>query len=138
MNLKLVNEKEEKRRYNTLWAFFLIGTRLHGTKPQSQRHMTLSTSSPNTIQPVIPTTQSVRAKSDTTWDHCQLVQDVDGKKSIKCLYCSNFKYQSWESRLSEKVSPGRERLTWEGEILGYTEGFSPERELSPLSESGHA
>ncbi|KAF1859620.1 hypothetical protein Lal_00010204 [Lupinus albus] len=50
--------------------------------------MTSSASSPNTIQSVIPTTQSVRAKSDPTWDHCQLVQDVDGKKSIKCLYCS--------------------------------------------------
>ncbi|KAF1866008.1 hypothetical protein Lal_00041706 [Lupinus albus] len=50
--------------------------------------MTSSASSPNTIQLVIPTTQSVRAKSDPTWDHCQLVQDVDGKKSIKCLYCS--------------------------------------------------
>ncbi|KAF1862826.1 hypothetical protein Lal_00040094 [Lupinus albus] len=50
--------------------------------------MTSFASSPNTIQSVIPTTQSVRAKSDPTWDHCQLVQDVDGKKSIKCLYCS--------------------------------------------------
>ncbi|KAF1863216.1 hypothetical protein Lal_00014675 [Lupinus albus] len=53
-----------------------------------QLDMTSSASSPNTIQSVIPTTQSVRAKSDPTWDHCQLVQDVDGKKSIKCLYCS--------------------------------------------------
>ncbi|KAF1892760.1 hypothetical protein Lal_00042654 [Lupinus albus] len=44
-------------------------------------------------------------------------------------------WTSWESRLSEKVSSGRERFTWEGEILGYTEGFSPERELSRLSES---
>ncbi|KAF1867243.1 hypothetical protein Lal_00049672 [Lupinus albus] len=54
-------------------------------------NMTSSASSPNSIsttQSVIPTTQSVRAKSDPTWDHCQLVQDVDGKKSIKCLYCS--------------------------------------------------
>ncbi|KAF1882322.1 hypothetical protein Lal_00038968 [Lupinus albus] len=47
-------------------------------------------------------------------------------------------YQSWEPRLSEKVSPGRERLTREGEIPGYTEGFSPERELFCLSESGLA
>ncbi|KAF1877227.1 hypothetical protein Lal_00011998 [Lupinus albus] len=44
-------------------------------------------------------------------------------------------YQSWDSRLSEGLSPGRERLTWEGEILGYTEGFSLEREWSRLSES---
>ncbi|KAF1895824.1 hypothetical protein Lal_00037940 [Lupinus albus] len=51
-------------------------------------NMTSSASSPNTIQPVIPTTQSVRTKSDPTWDHCQLVQDVDGKNNIKCLYCS--------------------------------------------------
>ncbi|KAF1881565.1 hypothetical protein Lal_00021420 [Lupinus albus] len=45
-------------------------------------------------------------------------------------------YQSWDSRLSEGFSPGRERLTWEGEILGYTKGFSPERGLARLSESG--
>ncbi|KAF1873986.1 hypothetical protein Lal_00041426 [Lupinus albus] len=47
-------------------------------------------------------------------------------------------YQSWESHLSERFSPGRERLTWEGEIMGYTEGFSLERELFRLSESGLA
>ncbi|KAF1869270.1 hypothetical protein Lal_00020947 [Lupinus albus] len=41
-------------------------------------------------QLVIPTTQYVRAKFDPTWDHCQLVQDVDGKKSIKYLYCSKY------------------------------------------------
>ncbi|XP_019431511.1 PREDICTED: uncharacterized protein LOC109338678 [Lupinus angustifolius] len=52
--------------------------------------MTSSGSSPNTAQVVTPTTQSVRAKSDPTWDHCQLVQDVDGNKSIKCLYCSKY------------------------------------------------
>ncbi|KAF1864648.1 hypothetical protein Lal_00039284 [Lupinus albus] len=39
------------------------------------------------------------------------------------------------SRLSEGFSPVRERLTWEGEILGYTRGFSPERGLARLSES---
>ncbi|KAF1866913.1 hypothetical protein Lal_00018299 [Lupinus albus] len=38
------------------------------------------------------------------------------------------------SRLSERFSPERERITWEGEILGYTGGFSPERELSRLGE----
>ncbi|KAF1881728.1 hypothetical protein Lal_00032199, partial [Lupinus albus] len=41
---------------------------------------------------------------------------------------------SWKSRLSERFSPERERITWEGEILGYTGGFSPERELSRLGE----
>ncbi|KAF1881772.1 hypothetical protein Lal_00014521 [Lupinus albus] len=41
---------------------------------------------------------------------------------------------SWDSRLSEGFSPGRERLTWEGEILGYTGRFSPERELTRLGE----
>ncbi|KAF1881516.1 hypothetical protein Lal_00021495 [Lupinus albus] len=46
----------------------------------AHQDMTSSASSPNTIQPVIPTTKSVRAKSDPTWDHCQLVQDVNGKK----------------------------------------------------------
>ncbi|KAF1858874.1 hypothetical protein Lal_00043009 [Lupinus albus] len=44
-------------------------------------------------------------------------------------------YQSWETRLSERFSLGRERFTWEGEILDYTRGFSPERELSRLRES---
>ncbi|KAF1891351.1 hypothetical protein Lal_00016983 [Lupinus albus] len=41
---------------------------------------------------------------------------------------------SWKSRLSERFSPERERITWEGEILGYTERFSPERELPRLGE----
>ncbi|KAF1884519.1 hypothetical protein Lal_00028397 [Lupinus albus] len=39
---------------------------------------------------------------------------------------------------ARELSPGRERLTWEGEILSYTEGFSLEREWSRLSESGLA
>ncbi|KAF1879864.1 hypothetical protein Lal_00014164 [Lupinus albus] len=43
-------------------------------------------------------------------------------------------YQSWKSRLSERFSPERERITWEGEILGYIGGFSSERELSRLGE----
>ncbi|KAF1888116.1 hypothetical protein Lal_00039156 [Lupinus albus] len=47
------------------------------------------------------------------------------------------KYQSWDPRLSERFSPGRERLTWEGEILHYTGEFSPERELSRLGEKWH-
>ncbi|KAF1860420.1 hypothetical protein Lal_00037762 [Lupinus albus] len=46
-------------------------------------------------------------------------------------------YQSWNPRLSERFSPGREKLTWEGEILGYTRGFSLERELSRLGEKWH-
>ncbi|KAF1896073.1 hypothetical protein Lal_00042335 [Lupinus albus] len=37
-------------------------------------------------------------------------------------------YQSWKSRLSERFSPERERITWDGEILGY------KRELSRLGE----
>ncbi|KAF1892722.1 hypothetical protein Lal_00042613 [Lupinus albus] len=36
--------------------------------------------------------------------------------------------------LSEIFSLERERFTWEGEILGYTGGFLPERELSRLGE----
>ncbi|KAF1870711.1 hypothetical protein Lal_00026374 [Lupinus albus] len=39
-------------------------------------------------------------------------------------------YQSWNPRLSERFSPGREKLTWECEILGYTGGFSPRREMA--------
>ncbi|KAF1867860.1 hypothetical protein Lal_00012756 [Lupinus albus] len=42
--------------------------------------------------------------------------------------------ESWKPRLSERFSPERERITWDGEILGYTRGFSPERELSRLGE----
>ncbi|KAF1891571.1 hypothetical protein Lal_00015171, partial [Lupinus albus] len=42
-----------------------------------------------------------------------------------------------DSRLSERFSPERERLTWEGEVLGYTGGFSPERRLSRLGEKWH-
>ncbi|KAF1863072.1 hypothetical protein Lal_00018919 [Lupinus albus] len=47
------------------------------------------------------------------------------------------KYQSWGPRLSERFSLGRERFTWEGEILGYIGEFSPERELSRLGEKWH-
>ncbi|KAF1896000.1 hypothetical protein Lal_00014349 [Lupinus albus] len=45
-----------------------------------------------------------------------------------------------DSRLSERVSPGREGLAWArgGSLgkwkLGYTEGFSPERDLARLGE----
>ncbi|KAF1869459.1 hypothetical protein Lal_00022865 [Lupinus albus] len=46
-------------------------------------------------------------------------------------------YQSWDPRLSERFSFGRERFTWEGEILGHTGEFSPERELSRLGEKWH-
>ncbi|XP_019433061.1 PREDICTED: uncharacterized protein LOC109339956 [Lupinus angustifolius] len=52
--------------------------------------MTSSASSPNTTQALAPSTQSVRSKSDPTWDHCQLLQDAEGKRTIKCLYCSKF------------------------------------------------
>ncbi|KAF1891465.1 hypothetical protein Lal_00039595 [Lupinus albus] len=41
---------------------------------------------------------------------------------------------SWKSRLSERFSPEGERITWEGEILGYTGRFSPEREFPRLGE----
>ncbi|KAF1866146.1 hypothetical protein Lal_00031450, partial [Lupinus albus] len=54
--------------------------------------------------------------------------------NLDFLYFAFWIYQSWKSRLSERFSPERERITWEGEILGYTGGFSPERELSRLGE----
>ncbi|KAF1898189.1 hypothetical protein Lal_00032954 [Lupinus albus] len=38
----------------------------------------------------------------------------------------------WKPRLSERLLPERERITWEGEILGYTGGFSPGREMAIL------
>ncbi|KAF1870539.1 hypothetical protein Lal_00025666 [Lupinus albus] len=37
--------------------------------------------------------------------------------------------RSWKPRLIQRFSLERERCIWEGEILGYTGGFSPEREL---------
>ncbi|KAF1894750.1 hypothetical protein Lal_00021043 [Lupinus albus] len=40
----------------------------------------------------------------------------------------------WKSRLSERFSLERERIPWDDEIMGYTRGFSPERELSRLGE----
>ncbi|KAF1892700.1 hypothetical protein Lal_00031973 [Lupinus albus] len=42
--------------------------------------MALSTCSPNTTHVLTSTTHSIRAKSDPTWNHCKLVQDVDGMK----------------------------------------------------------
>ncbi|KAF1858712.1 hypothetical protein Lal_00044745 [Lupinus albus] len=74
----------------------------------SQLDMTSSSSSTNTIQPVIPTTQSVRAKSEPTWDHCQLVQDVDGNKSIKCLYCSKCYKGGGIHRIKQHLAGKRE------------------------------
>ncbi|KAF1892751.1 hypothetical protein Lal_00042644 [Lupinus albus] len=49
----------------------------------------------------------------------------------------NSSYQPWDPRLSRRFSLGRERFTWEGEILGYTREFSPEQELSRLGEKWH-
>ncbi|KAF1898725.1 hypothetical protein Lal_00028236 [Lupinus albus] len=43
-------------------------------------------------------------------------------------------HSSSDPRLSERFSPERERITWEGEILDYTGRFSPERELPRLCE----
>ncbi|KAF1881598.1 hypothetical protein Lal_00039814 [Lupinus albus] len=40
----------------------------------------------------------------------------------------------WKPRLIQRFSLERERCIWEGEILGYTGGFSPERELYHPSE----
>ncbi|KAF1877046.1 hypothetical protein Lal_00033599 [Lupinus albus] len=59
-----------------------------------------------------------------------------GSSDVASFGSSN--YQSWDSRLNERFSLGRDRLTWEGEILGYTGGFSLERELARLSEGGLA
>ncbi|KAF1866187.1 hypothetical protein Lal_00024184 [Lupinus albus] len=56
---------------------------------------------------------------------------LKGERTGKCVY------HSWDPRLSERFSLGRERFTWEGEILGYTGEFSPERELSRLGEKWH-
>ncbi|KAF1871997.1 hypothetical protein Lal_00012216 [Lupinus albus] len=63
--------------------------------------------------------------------------------SQKVWYSCLFKSESERasrisySRLSERFSPERERLTWDGEILEYTGRFSPERELSRLGEKYH-
>ncbi|KAF1891598.1 hypothetical protein Lal_00008026 [Lupinus albus] len=59
-------------------------------------------------------------------------------ENVDCDYKSSLLiYQPSDSRLSERFSLERERFTWEGEILGYTGGFSPERELSRLGEKCH-
>ncbi|KAF1878017.1 hypothetical protein Lal_00041766 [Lupinus albus] len=50
----------------------------------------------------------------------------------------NAKYQSWKSRLSEKGVAWPRVAHLVREILGYTEGFSLEREDPRLSESGLA
>ncbi|KAF1854739.1 hypothetical protein Lal_00027950 [Lupinus albus] len=39
---------------------------------------------------------------------------------------------SWKPRLIERFSPERKRISWEGEILDYTRGFSPGREMAIL------
>ncbi|KAF1884405.1 hypothetical protein Lal_00035533 [Lupinus albus] len=50
------------------------------------------------------------------------------------LFAELSSYQSSDPRLSERFSPERERITWEGEILDYTGRFSPEREFPRLGE----
>ncbi|KAF1863123.1 hypothetical protein Lal_00015604 [Lupinus albus] len=39
---------------------------------------------------------------------------------------------SWKPRLIERFWPERKRISWEGEILDYTGGFSPGREMAIL------
>ncbi|KAF1863071.1 hypothetical protein Lal_00018918 [Lupinus albus] len=43
-------------------------------------------------------------------------------------------YQSRKPRLIQRFSLERERCIWEGEILGYTGGFSPKREFNTLAQ----
>ncbi|KAF1890832.1 hypothetical protein Lal_00037402 [Lupinus albus] len=74
------------------------------------------------------------------WLECDsaLVVDIFNGLSIGGIQlhisCLMIVYQSRKPRLIERFSPERERITWEGEILDYTGGFSPERELSRLGE----
>ncbi|KAF1866254.1 hypothetical protein Lal_00024257 [Lupinus albus] len=86
------------------------------------------------------------------------VKDVHGRDWIGASVlsvCTRYLYDNFVPKSKKKVmfispqanilgavsvlgsSPGRERLTWEGEILDYTGGFSPERELSRLGEKWH-
>ncbi|KAF1864528.1 hypothetical protein Lal_00021953 [Lupinus albus] len=68
----------------------------------------------------------IELKKRTDIKFCSYDEVYGHKKKTIDLMITNTMYQSWDSRLSERFSPGRERPTWEGEILGYTEGFSPE------------
>ncbi|KAF1884276.1 hypothetical protein Lal_00042928 [Lupinus albus] len=61
---------------------------------------------------------------------------LDGETKV-ALNLRESKYQPSDPRLSERFSLERERFNWEGEILGYTKGFSPELELSRLGEKWH-
>ncbi|KAF1864643.1 hypothetical protein Lal_00039278 [Lupinus albus] len=63
-----------------------------------------------------------------------MAKEIKGYKSAP----KNFiLYQPSDPCLSERFSLERERFIWEGEILGYIRGFSPERELSRLGEKCH-
>ncbi|KAF1898212.1 hypothetical protein Lal_00032978 [Lupinus albus] len=45
--------------------------------------------------------------------------NIESKIYDPFLAKTSHEYQSWDPRLSERFSPERERLTWEGEVLGY-------------------
>ncbi|KAF1865917.1 hypothetical protein Lal_00033378 [Lupinus albus] len=102
---------------------------------------------------------AVKKRSETKLDHIVLSlcaslwvgSDIDwvfqpstgnsgvygGKTDFKKILPFLVKYQSSDPRLSERSSLERERFNWEGEILGYTGGFSLEREMSCLGEKWH-
>ncbi|KAF1863128.1 hypothetical protein Lal_00015610 [Lupinus albus] len=66
-----------------------------------------------------------------------LYYSVDMRDDVPVGFNPGNGLASWKPRLIERFSPERERITWEGEILDYTGGFSPERELSRPARNGN-
>ncbi|KAF1879728.1 hypothetical protein Lal_00039740 [Lupinus albus] len=60
-----------------------------------------------------------------------------GETKVALTLCESKIDVEVDSRLSERFSPERERLTWEGQILENRGRFSPEPELSRLGEKYH-
>ncbi|KAF1865927.1 hypothetical protein Lal_00033389 [Lupinus albus] len=64
------------------------------------------------------------------------MNDFPSEQNKKCgccrTECYNRKTCSWKPRLIERFSPERKRISWEGEILDYTGGFSTGREMAIL------
>ncbi|KAF1869626.1 hypothetical protein Lal_00017201 [Lupinus albus] len=64
---------------------------------------------------------------EKVYNECSRLRSKQNSSSMENVdNATEDQYQSSDPRLSERFSLERERFTWEGEILGYTGGFSPE------------